>query len=539
MSGRLIVLGIDAASPELVGRWMAEGKLPALAGLVERGTCGTVAGVDGFFVGSTWPTFYTGLGPAGHGVYRLDQLRSGTYDLFEPLKEPDGVGGTPFWRRASDAGRRVAVLDVPLSRLDRSINGVQTVEWGGHDAVFGFRTAPESLADEISTTVGPYPLPSDCNAHRTTAADFEAFVAGLEDAVARKTALTLDILARERWDLLVQVFTEAHCCGHQCWHLHDPAHPAHDPGLRDRVGDPLERVYRAIDGAVGSIVERAGDARVLVLSAHGMSFFRGAAPLLPPILRRLGVTVRPESPGGTRTRGSRLVGAAHAVWRTLPDAARERLRPLLGALRTDAGKGRGGARRATWVDVDRSRCFPVANGFPVGAIRLNLRGREPRGVLEPGAEAAAFCAELRTALLEIVDERTGQPLIARVARTDELHAGPRRDALPDLLVEWNPATPTGTTAHGEGRAATVLASSPAVGTVEATNDWVRTGEHVPRGIFALAGPGVPASRRADPVPLVDLHPTICRLLGVSAGETDGTPLKEAVAAADGTPRDDP
>ena len=65
--------------------------------------------------------------------------------------------------------------------------------------------------------------------------------------------------------------------------------------MLDILADPLERVYRAIDRAVAAIVERARDTHVLLLSAHGMSAYRGAGFLLPEILYRLGVTVRPKA----------------------------------------------------------------------------------------------------------------------------------------------------------------------------------------------------------------------------------------------------
>ena len=60
---------------------------------MDRGTSGTVRGIRGFFIGSTWPSFYTGLSPAGHGFYRIEQLRSGTYEFFRPLDSPLGVAG--------------------------------------------------------------------------------------------------------------------------------------------------------------------------------------------------------------------------------------------------------------------------------------------------------------------------------------------------------------------------------------------------------------------------------------------------------------
>jgi len=300
MPSKLLILGIDAASPALLQRWALEGKLPAMLELMERGASGAIRGVEGFYIGSTWPSFYTGLNPARHGFYRIEQLRSGSYEFFRPLDTADGVGGTPFWKLASDAGRRVAVLDVPLTRLDPSLNGIQIVEWGGHDCVFGFQTSPAGLADEVLSTAGAYPLPSDCDADRKTAADFDAFVTALERAAQAKAAITRKLLAREPWDLFLQVFTEAHCAGHQCWHLHDPSHPSHDASVLGALGDPLERVYRAIDRALASILAEAGDGHVLVLSAHGMSQYRGANFLLSEILYRLGVTARPATAARSR-----------------------------------------------------------------------------------------------------------------------------------------------------------------------------------------------------------------------------------------------
>ena len=349
MPSKLLVLGLDAADPVLLHRWAADGKLPAIGKLLGSGISGAVRGVEGFYIGSTWPSFYTGLNPAGHGFYRIEQLDSGTYGFFRPLDSPTGVGGIPFWRVASDAGRRVAVLDVPLTRLDPSLNGIQIVEWGGHDSVFGFQTSPPALENDVLAAVGEYPLPSDCDARRETAADFEEFVSSLELAVGKKTELTLELLDQDEWDIFVQVFTEAHCAGHQCWHLHDPTHPAHDERMLDTLADPLERVYRAIDRAVAAIVERAGDTHVLLLSAHGMSAYRGAGFLLPEILYRLGATVRPKASLLQQYDSGGRFRTARAAWNMLPGVARNSLRPVRRRLETRASARPTNV--AQWADV--------------------------------------------------------------------------------------------------------------------------------------------------------------------------------------------
>jgi len=368
----------------------------------------------------------------------------------------------------------------------------------------------------VRALVGEYPLPPNCDGVRATAGALDQFVAALETAIDKKVELTLDFLARESWDLFVQVFTEAHCAGHQCWHLHDATHPAHDPEVARAVGDPLERVYRRIDRAVAAIAAAAGDgARILVICAHGMGPYRGAPFLLAEILSRLGVTARP--PTRPQNLRDRALEAARPAWTLLPPAVRRAVNAL--------APRNGGAIDGLGIDPSTSRCFAIPNGSPVGGIRLNLLGREPRGVLRPGADAEAFCETLETALRTIIDERTGGPLVARVQRTDALYRGPRRNALPDLLVEWSEKT-TGTAAISGGRGASVRATSPEIGTVEGENRYGRTGEHVPTGMFICTGSGIAAARRREPVSIMDFHPTICAWLDAAAGDVDGAVIRE-------------
>jgi predicted AlkP superfamily phosphohydrolase/phosphomutase len=527
MPAKVLLIGLDAAEPTLLRRWAAEGTMPAMRGLMDRGTSGAVQGIDGFYVGSTWPSFYTGLNPAAHGFHRIEQLTSGTYQFSRPLDDADGIGGVPFWRRASDVGRRVAILDVPLTRLERELNGIQIVEWGGHDSVFGFTASPPRVAAHVRASVGEYPLPSNCDGPRTTAADFDTFTTALERAVATKATLTLELLQQDDWDLFVQVFTEGHCVGHQCWHLHDPAHPAHDEHFLTTVSDPVERVYRALDRAVADIVERAGSDHVIVFSAHGMAAYRGADFLLNEILYRLGATARPSVSLRLAPTAGSVTAAARRAWNRLPWAVRERLRPLRTRLATSTSADASGV--AAWADVGTSRCFTVPNGSPVSGIRLNLAGREPQGVLRPGREADSFCDKLAHDLLAMYDERTNLPLVAAVERTDALYDGARRDALPDILVTWSDAVATGSLAHAGGRGATVRARSPKIGVIEGRNRYGRTGEHAAEGFFVCVGPTSTASHRADPVRLTDFHPTVCALLDVPAPDVDGDVIAELVA----------
>lgn len=514
---RLLVLGIDAASPELLQRWMGDGSLPHLAALAARGVTGRVASVEGFFVGATWPSFQTGLGPAGHGLHYLAQVRPGTYDYHQPFDAPDGVLGEPFWTTLSRAGKRVAVLDVPLSRLDPALEGIQTVEWGGHDAIFGFATHPPAFAEEVRSRFGLHPQGPVCDGQRDTAAQWEDFIGRLEQGSQLKGALTRAVLARGEWDCLIQVFTEAHCAGHQAWHLHDATHPAHDPALAAAVGDPLHRVYRAVDKAIGHVLADAGDATVLVVSLHGMGAWFGAPFLLPDILARLGVATPPAPPPAAWTVRSLVVGSLRAAWHLMPRPLRDRLRPLRKRWFPDPPRP-----RTLGIDPGKSRCFAVGNGAPVGGIRLNLAGREPRGLLAPGREADEFVTALRRDLLEIIDERTGRPAIRAVHRTQDLHEGPVLDRLPDLLVEWSDDRATGSMALADGRGATLRLSSPRIGTVTGSNWYGRSGDHRAGGLYILGGGEVQAGITAPLVPVAGFK------AGILTALLDGSTIQGAL-----------
>ena len=505
-AARLTIIGLDAASPILLRRWIADGSLPNLAALAARGMMGAVESVEGFFVGATWPSFQTGRSPAGHGLHYLAQIRPGTYDYYQPFDEAETGPGEPFWRTLSQEGHRVAVLDVPLSRLEPAIQGMQTVEWGGHDSIFGFRANPAELVPELLERFGPHPVGPVCDGHRTTLREWEAFRDALVQGAATKAELTRACLDRGPWDLLLQVFTEAHCAGHQMWHLHDPAHPAHDADLRAQLGDPLQQVYQAVDTAVGRVLEAAGDGTVLVTSLHGMGGYVGAGFLLHDVLVRLGAATPPPTPPRPHTPGNVLIDSARTLWNQLPHSVQDRLRPLRQRLLPDPP-----ARpRTIGIDPQHSRCFVVGNGAPISGIRLNLRGREPAGQLQPGPDTEQFITELSRALLEVIDARSGRPAIRAVRRTADIHEGSELARLPDLLVEWADEVQTGSMQLAGGRGATVRLSSPAIGTVEGVNWYGRSGDHRAGGLYILAGAGIPPGMEGPGLGVADLAAAITR-----------------------------
>ena len=512
----VLVLGFDAANPDLLRRWAADGTLPNLQALMERGLVGSTRSLEGF-IHSTWPSFCTGVNPARHSYHYITQVKPGTYDY-----AIQGVRHETFWTRLSRAGRRLAIFDVPLSEPDPDINGMHVVDWGVIEQWTTLRTSPASLRERILASWGEHPLQDTGDDLRRTTEEHRTLLDVLSRGARTRTAMSCEYLKQGGWDLFLQIFTESHCAGHNMWHLHDRGHPSYDAAIAASIGDPIRNVYAEIDAAMGRIIHAAGNAIVLVVSAHGMSHWFGGEFLLPEILYRLGASERRPAPPPDRGLRATAIGGARAIWHLVPRTIRDRVFHLRHRIR----RRFRGPRPPPTIDADpaRSRCFVVRNGHLTAGIRLNLVGREPAGVLAPGPEAEAFVAQLTADLLAIIDERTGRPLIQRVRRTRDLYSGNLLGDLPDLLLDWDDAVPTGNSNIAQGAGATVRVRSARIGVFEDANHYHRTGDHRIEGLFVAAGPGIQPGTLETAVSVMDFAPTITKLLGVELPEVDGRPI---------------
>src|SRR4051812_29929432 len=150
---RVMVLALDAADPGLVRELARAGEMPAMAGFLGRAAEVSTRAPVGVFVSANWPTIFTATSPDRHRYLCWNEYMGGTYDYRET--SPTMVRGTPFWETLSEAGKRVAVLDVPHAVV-RPVNGMMLNEWGCHDRHLGTASWPAELAGELTERHGPH-----------------------------------------------------------------------------------------------------------------------------------------------------------------------------------------------------------------------------------------------------------------------------------------------------------------------------------------------------------------------------------------------
>jgi predicted AlkP superfamily phosphohydrolase/phosphomutase len=500
---RVLVVGLDAAETSLLERWGAEGVLPAFADLNRRGVSFSLANTIDTLPGGIWPELNSGRSCGKAGFYfAARQLHTGDADV-RPV-EPGEIDSRTYWSAASAAGRRVAVLDMPLAIPTPGLNGVHVTEWGTHDRPFVVSSEPPGLLDELRIRHGDYPVWSPeragtstraaCDAHQSTTEDYEKLLDDLLTGIERKTGLLLEVLRSDSWDLFACAFGEPQCVGHQHWHLQD--NPAAPPRLQNAIRD----VYGGIDTALAALVEAAGpDATTLVVASHGMSVPTGGLQLVPEVLVRLGMG---SGHGVSANVRSRLpIGVRSVLRRVVPGRVRKTLQTAAGSLPRPLESSQ---TRAVALDGDR-----------VSWIRLNLRGREPHGAIEPGAEAEALIEELRRELLALEDPESGERIVAAAGTAAEVFGPDHHPDIPDLMVSFRTDL---------GRIEACRSERVGVVRVPYRTPAQRSGAHPsdPSRLWMI-GDGRPASTSEGSV--LDLAPTVLALLDVPLPSwLDGRPL---------------
>ena len=499
-AGPVVLLGFDAADPDLVERWVREGKLPSMARLMDRGTWSRTTGADLLFEHGIWSTLFSGVSVARHGFHFFWQPVPGSYGL--ELKRGRDLGVLPFWSHLAGAGKSVLVLDPPDTAPVPGLPGIQVCEWATHSHYppLALQAEPSSAIERVRRAFGPREQIGE-RIGASTAED-RSIVERLVARAARKGACVRALLGEDAYDLVVAVFAEAHTGGHQAWEYR---RDAKGDGVRPdhRMGEALLRLYRAVDDEIGRIVDALPPtATVFVVSSVGMLSQYPTEVLLESFCRRLGYQAAPQpapstGPAPRRSLTTVLRGlvperARNLVSRFLPFHVQARLLSEKFAASTD------------W---SRTTVY-APPGYYTGCLRVNLRGREPNGIVDPGAEYDALLSRLESDLHALRDAETGEAVIARTVRTRELFGADLHPALPDLAVFWREHDrPLQRVLHPRAE----LTQSP--------HAFHRGSHHTTEGLLVAAGAGVrPAGHQPEVTPLA-LAPTLLTLLDVDPPAT--------------------
>lgn len=432
-------------------------RLPTFNMFKERGSWGLTIPPIPAQTPVAWTTFATGQNPGNHGIFSFAFRHKGSYE--RKVIDPELIRSKTLWRILSDCGKRIGVVNVPMCDSMK---------------VRGF-----IIPGFLSRTEGVFPPPIkeilqrrfhvdrlmgdlDVDTLKMARSNPELFFERVNHITDEMAEICLHLIKEEKWDFFMAVFMGADRIQHFFWKYVDEDHPEYEETL---IGELVEDFYIKLDRIVSRFLEGVPeDICVIVLSDHGF------CPIHKEII--------------------------------INDFLQE-----MKFLETDEiGK----------IDLERSRA--ISYGY--GDIWLNVRGREPKGIIGSDKDYEDLRVEISEELKRIKVDG-GRPILD-VKKREQIYWGSYVDRAPDLTtifdIGWQAA-----------RQPEITKRSKLKRYVNDNPLWSggHDGTHDPAavpGIIGVLGPEMRKERELR-VRLSDVAPTILGLMGIAAPtEMDGKPF---------------
>lgn len=491
---RVMVIGLDGATLKLIEPWVKSGYLPTLARLMNEGGCSQLTSVQPVVSAAAWATFMTGMNPGNHGVYDFVYRDPESYQL-RPVTRLN-IDSPSLWHLLSEHGKRVCVLNVPITYPPEKVNGIMVSGLGTPN--YATFTYPAEIGKELLQD--GYQINRQVYEHRGQEEDFLADTYRITDGVTKSA---LNLLGKEAWDFFMVVYRDTDELSHGFWHHMDSTHPEHNPLQAEKYGNAIRDYYCYLDQQCADLIAAAGnDATIFVVSDHGFGpFYKDV--FLNEWLRQKGYLASKNlSPrrsfstrlGLTRSNISRILRSTGLgyIERLIKNILGDRIEILPRSAWTDFSDG-----------IDWSKTKAYSFGYQ-GQIYINQSGREPKGIVSPGLESEALLEELTKELQQLIDPDDGLPVVDAICRGDQLYSGRHKQRGPDLIVTMrNYAYMT--------RLGHELDNEP--GEIFSASRWNESGGHQLDGTLIASGPGIGVQDKTMPSAWIgDIAPTIMHLL---------------------------
>jgi len=375
---RVLVIGLDCFTPQFVfDQWKDD--LPNIKSLIEKGTHGLLESTIPAITVPAWQSMMTSKNPGKLGFYGFRNRANHTYDeMFFAnslaVKEPT------VWQILSDAGKKVVVMSVPQTYPPKPVNGCLLGCFLTPDTDSEF-TYPTDLKNELWNNVGEYII--DVKDFRTD--DKVNLIKQIYQMTSRRFATVRYLMDNKEWDFFMFVEMGPDRIHHGMWKYVDATHPKYEPG--NRFEQSILNYYKYLDEEIGTVLQKVDDdTLILLVSDHGAKKMDGGINFNDWLIQEDYLTVKqmPDKPSN---------------------------------LKND--------------NVDFSKTRVWGSGGYYGRLFINVKGREPDGVVEP-SEYEAFRNEL-VQKLEALTDPDGNNIGTRVFKPEETYPVVNGVA-PDLIV---------------------------------------------------------------------------------------------------------
>jgi len=241
---KIVVIGLDGATWDLIKPWAEKGELPTFKKLLEKGTWGYLESTIPPVTGPAWTSFSTGKNPGKHGIFDFVYLKDGRLKLHTSKD----IKTTPFYELLSKAGKKSVIISLPLSfPPSHNFRGVMVSDFLYHNIDIYPLTKRKYLTN--------YRVIYDVSKKG------HGLLLDIIDTAEKRIQLAKELFLKEKWDFYYLWFGETDSISHTFW-----KHIKRD----DTIGKTAKRVFQIADEFLSWLLNRLDKDTILFLvSDHG------------------------------------------------------------------------------------------------------------------------------------------------------------------------------------------------------------------------------------------------------------------------------
>ena len=482
MENKVLIFGIDGGTLDVIHPMVEKGKLPNIAKLFEEGVYGDLHSTIHPITPSAWSSFATGKNPGKHGIYDFSSPHPDHYGF--KLSSASDRKAKSFWSLLGKSDKKVIVLNIPFTFPPENVNGIMI---SGFDAPGASRLMayPREIYDELVAEFGSYspdwtfPIGKKYN--------LEKYRSEVVSTIKRRTETSLYLLKKYPWDLFITVFNSVDHIQHVFF------------GMGKEGMEIIEEGYELVDKALGSFLEEIGDdTTIFIMSDHGAGEIKKFFYLDQWLEKEGWLCFRKNAILKDVVQGFTKKGR---FWlkRILPVGVRGYLRGRLPGVRDFV------ATQTSGHGIEWPKTHAYSSGM-YGNIYINLKGREKGGIVEE-VDYQKVCDDIITKLLELKDPTTGEKVIEKVYKKEDLYHGPYITNAPDLVIQWKDYAYF--TKKGIDKKGDIFGDELKLD----SSDYPHTGTHRLNGIFMAKGPSIIRGKKVEGIDITDLAPNILFYMG--------------------------
>jgi len=455
---KLLIIGLDCADPRLLFGWIDD--LPNLKKLMGNGAYGSLLSTHPPITVPAWAVMMSGKDPGQLGYYGFRNRKDHSYGGYG-IANANAVKEDRVWDILSKAGKKVVLLGVPQTYPPKPVNGCVVSGFLAPSTESNY-TFPIPLKDEIEEVSDGYVL--DVENFRTD--DKEALLGRIYDKTEKHFKAARHLIKTKPWDFFMLVEMGVDRIHHGFWSFTDPEHRSYEPG--NPFENSIKDYYKYCDREIGELLALVPDDTVVIaVSDHGARRMDGGLCFNEWLIREGYLTLK-EYP-------SELTRIAD-------------------------------------VEIDWSRTKAWGDGGYYGRLFLNVKGREPEGIVDP-----EDYENVRTELIgkiEAIEGPDGSNLGSTAHRPEDLYREVN-GVPPDLIAYFGDLgwRSVGSVGHGS-----IHTFENDTGSDEANHDW--------NGVFILNEYGCKLGNLEpglkEGLTIYDIAPTVLDFFGMNlSGEING------------------